>query len=106
MHDPLKQEEEKYKKYNHLFTANLKFLLNNKFFFLFLFRFFSYDFQIWYSERSFWKKRDIIPFGRINFYSLLTRTRIYFTLFIAVFKISIYFSNARWAPSKRDPIKK
>lgn len=41
MHDPLKQEEEKYKKYNHLFTANLKFLLNNKFFFLFLFLFFS-----------------------------------------------------------------
>lgn len=29
MYDPLKQEEEKYK-YNHLFTANLKFPLNNK----------------------------------------------------------------------------
>lgn len=71
MHDPLKQEEEKYKKYNHLFTANLKFLLNNKFFFLFLFLFFFYDFQICsVLERNSWKI-NVILFHLVALTSIL-----------------------------------
>lgn len=116
MYDPLKQEEEKYK-YNHLFTANLKFPLNNKsainssFIFIldFSFPFFFYQISrfpnllsISCSRKKLLKdKRDIIPLRRINFYSPLTRTRTFYAVYRCFQDFHLFFKHTMGALETR-----
>lgn len=117
MYDPLKQEEEKYK-YNHLFTANLKFPLNNKsvinssFIFIldFSFHFFFLpDFAISKSllsiscsrKKLLKDKRDIIPLRRINFYSPLTRTRTFYAVYRCFQDFHLFFKHTMGALETR-----
>lgn len=114
MYDPLKQEEEKYK-YNHLFTANLKFPSNNKsvinssFIFIldFSFPFFQISrfpnlLSIPCSRKKLLKdKRDIIPLRRINFYSPLTRTRTFYAVYRCFQDFHLFFKHTMGALETR-----